>query len=165
MEFYDSPVPVMLALILLAAWGFWLLFRRQQVTAQLAAQRTDSFTRVLERFASVAEFLAFIESEQGRALFDISPPRKPSRPLWTVIRTLQLGTLLIFISVVFFIDAFAFRTGTDLNDVMGRQESLQLGVFFVACGVGLFAAAGIGAYFARRWGLVERLESESVARR
>jgi len=122
---------------------------------RLANVQTDVHRKLMDRFSSNEDLLAYINSPAGSKFLESAPitldagPRGVAGPMGRILWTVQGGVVLL-------------AGGFGLQSVSGRlpNEAAQplhaLGVLGVALGVGLVISAIISFVLSRRLGLLER---------
>jgi hypothetical protein len=122
---------------------------------RLAKVQTDTHTKLLDRFTSNEDLLAYIQSPAGAKFLESSPitldasPRSVGAPLGRILWSVQAGLLLAAL-------------GIGLEQVSGRfssdasQPLRALGVLGIALGVGFVISAIISFMISRRLGLIEQ---------
>jgi hypothetical protein len=123
---------------------------------RLANVQTEVHRKLMDRFTSNEDLLAYINSPAGSKFLESAPitldagPRASSGPIGRILWTVQGGVVLM-------------AGGFGLQGVAGRlpSEAAQplhaLGVLGVALGVGLVISAIISFVLSRRLGLLERV--------
>lgn len=143
------------ALLLLVGWILWLIFRRYELSTQVRLRRTESFNRLIEKFASAKEFAEFAQTEEGKKM--LADPIVPlPNPLTKVLRYLQAGVLSILIGVACFVNAGnGYIAGEAQSEAFYRRmnEYNSYGTLAMLLGGGLILVAGITYVFVHRWHL------------
>ena len=126
-------------------------FRRWR---QLAKVQTDVHTKILDRFTSNEDLLAYIQSPAGSKFLESSPikldagPRSVGAPLARILWSLQGGVVLLAGGI-----GLGVVSGRVANDV--SQGIGALGVLAVALGLGFVISAIISFGISRKLGLIE----------
>ena len=155
MEQVHEETIMFIAIIVLAGWVLWLLFRRYQLSAQARLQRTEAFNKLIDKFATVKEFEEFSQTTEGKKL--LADPVTPlPNPLSKILRFLQAGILFIVIGCAYFINANRWKDMTEAtnpNYYHQMMDSNYWGTLSMLLGVGLVIVAGVSYVFVRRWHL------------
>lgn len=155
-DYVHEETYMFLAVVILAGWVLWLLFRRYQMNAQARLQRTEAFNRIIEKFGTAAEFVEFLGSEQGKKLFEPSPQQQ-SHPAKITLRFVQAGVILAALSI-----AIAFQwhmmsqyvhaqANPDINWVSKEMDLHYWMAFTIALSVGMFAVAWVTHVINKKW--------------
>ena len=155
MDTFHEETIIFAAVLALAGWVLWLLFRRYQLSVQTRLQRTESFNKLIEKFGSAKEFAEFAQSPEGKKLLD-DPMLPPPNPLTKVLRFLQAGILFVMIGGAYFINANRWKGLTEAQDpnyYHQMMDSNYWGTLAMLLGVGLIIVAGVSYIFVRRWHL------------
>ena len=130
--------------------------------SRLAKVQTDVHNKLLDRFTSNEDLIAYIQSPSGAKFLDSSPikldaaPRAMGAPLGRILWALQGGLVLM-------------AGGIGLQIVSGRvgNEAAQplngLGVLALALGVGFVLSAILSYVISQRLGLIEPAPPKSGA--
>jgi hypothetical protein len=144
-----------IAVVLLAGWVLWLLFRRYQMSTQARMQHTEAFNKLVEKFETSAEFVNFLNTEQGKK-FLYEPAMQQAHPKKTVLRFVQMGVILLAVSVGFMIkwnqlhEYIESQTGTvDINWINESMDYLYWTMLSAALAVAMFVLAVITNFFAK----------------
>jgi len=149
-------------LFILAGFGMafgvvtWLIrtimdYRRWK---QLSKVQTEIHTRLLDRFTSNEELLAYIQSPAGSKFLESSPitldptPRSVGAPLGRILWSVQAG--LVSMAVGFGLEATANRFTDNAS-----QPLRAFGILGVALGLGFVISAIISFVISQRLGLIE----------
>lgn len=148
-----------LAWAALLAWVAWLVYRRSVRGIEHRARSHAVVERLLDRFTSTDELLAFVRSADGkRLLYGDAGTANPRR---SVIRFIQLGIVVFSLGAAFLANAMRLAGETDINFVHKVEDLRYWGTAAVAIGIGLLVVAGVSYFMARRWGLLEGTGSRS----
>ncbi|HLJ74925.1 MAG TPA: hypothetical protein VKU62_10095 [Thermoanaerobaculia bacterium] len=119
---------------------------------RLAAIQTDVHSRLLDRFTTNDEMLAYLQTPAGKKFLEAAPipvdagPRPMSAPVGRIFWSIQLGLVLIAAGIGF--DVVSIRaTGDAANGLYG------VGVIALLVGIALALSAGIFYLLSRRFGL------------
>ena len=126
-------------------------FRRWR---QLAKVQTDVHTKILDRFTSNEDLLAYIQSPAGSKFLESSPikldagSRSVGAPLARILWSVQGGLVLLAGGI-----GLLVVSGRVANDV--SQGIQALGVLAIALGLGFVISAIISFVISRKLGLIE----------
>lgn len=131
-----------MAVVILGQMFFttFLLFLVAEFVRDRARRRSELQLRLLDRFGSAPEFIAFLEGDDGRPLREALTGRR-SLAVRQVLGAIQLGIVLIAL-------------GGGLFVASARQADADLHVAAVICaavGTGLLVAAAVSKRLASRW--------------
>jgi hypothetical protein len=142
-----------------AAWVAWLTYRRSVRGMDDRARSYAVVERILDRFNSTDELLAFVRSDEGKQLlYGRTAAVNPRR---SVLRFVQIGLVLFSLGAAFLANAWRLSGETDINFVRKVEDLRYWGTAAVAIGAGLLVVAGVSYVIARRWGLIDGSESRS----
>lgn len=122
--------------------------------SRLSKVQTDVHTKILDRFSSNEDMLAYIQSPAGTRFLQSSPitldagPRSVGAPLGRILWSVQGGLVLLAGGIGFLIVA---GRAADEN----AQPLQALGVLAIAVGLGFVASAIISFVISRKLGLIE----------
>jgi hypothetical protein len=119
---------------------------------RLAAIQTEVHSKLLDRFTSNDELLAYLQTPAGKKFLEAAPipveagPRPMSAPVGRIFWSVQAGLVLIAAGIGF--DLVSLRTtGDAANGLYG------VGVIALLVGIALFLSAGVFYVLSRRFGL------------
>lgn len=145
-----------IAMVLLAGWVLWLLFRRYQMNTQARLQRTEAFNKLIEKFGTSAEFVEFLKTEQGKKFLE-DPLPQHANPKKIVLRFVQMGVVLIAVGAAFMIKWNQLQefvatqpTPVDINWINEMMDYLYFTMLSAALSVAMFVLAAI-TYFFSKW--------------
>jgi hypothetical protein len=128
---------------------------------RLTKVQTDAHTKLLDRFASNEDLLAYIQSPAGAKFLESSPisleasPRNVSAPLGRILWSLQAGLVVAAVGI-----------GLDIVSNRITEDAVQplraLGVLGVALGIGFVISAVVSYLISRRLGLIETPTARST---
>lgn len=128
--------------------------------SRLAKVQTDVHTKLLDRFTSNEDLIAYIQTPAGAKFLESTPikldaaPRAMGAPLGRILWALQGGLVMM-----------AGGIGLQIVSSQAGNEAAQplsaLGVLALALGVGFVISAIISYVISWRLGLIERAASES----
>jgi hypothetical protein len=138
-----------LALVALAGWFGWLYHKARRQQTELKRDRLRMSSKALEKFGTAGEFLDFVQSREGQAIFNDLEPSKQNRSKFK-IRMVQIGVLLVFMGAGSLIGASRFK-GNMNPDVKDIAVVLSLlGTVAISMGIGFFVTAFV-TYLWKRW--------------
>lgn len=152
-EFLSYAVPFLLFICLLLAllWGVRSILEHRRWNRSFKVQE-DVHTKLLEKFSSGQELMAYVESGAGKKLLEwapapfASPSRGTSSAAWRILWSLQAGLILALV-------------GAGLLVIRDRipdavQPLLVFGTLGVTIGVGFILSAVISYWLSKRLGLI-----------
>jgi len=123
---------------------------------RLTKVQTDVHTKLLDRFTSNEDLLAYMQSPAGAKFLESTPirldsgPRSVGAPLSRILWSIQGGVVLLA-------GGFGFLTiSTRLGNHLGASPVHAIGVLAIALGVGFIVSAIISYAISQRLGLLER---------
>lgn len=131
------------AAVVLIALVFW---RSAKAREEQVRQR-EQVWRLLDRFGTLDEALAFLRSPEGRALLEGRSVDNPAVSL----RQIQAGAFAVVIAVALFANGIRMSGDPDINAVRAVEDHQYWGTVFLVVGFGLFAIAAITRWLSRRW--------------
>lgn len=126
--------------------------RRYRLRADTAAKKAHMVARLSERFGSDAEFVAFLQTPEGRLMLE--GEYSPAAMGYRLIGLLQAGIVAIFVGLAFLVNGFPPPTGADVNLVREADFARWWGVVLLGVGAGLIIASSASARIAKRWGVL-----------
>jgi len=142
----------MSVLALAAMFVAWLAYRRSVRVLEERSRNRAVAEKILDRFATTDEMIAFVRSEEGVRLLG-GAHMDPRR---TVMRFVQSGIVVCSLGIAFLFNAWRLSGLTDINDIRKVTDLRYWGTAAVAIGIGLIVAGLISHALARRWNLLER---------
>jgi len=124
----------------------------QRRWARLAAIQTDVHSKLLDRFTSNDELLAYLQTPAGKKFLEAAPipveagPRPMSAPVGRIFWSVQAGLVLIAAGIGF--DLVSLRTTGD-----SAAGLYGVGIIALLVGIALFLSAGVFYLLSRRFGL------------
>lgn len=135
----SSLVALILGEMAFLAFLVWL---GAQVLRERSRRRSELQLRLVDRFGSSGEFLAFLDTEDGRRFRDALTGRR-FHLIRQVLAGLQLGIVLLCLGAGLFVAARA-QADRDLQTAAA---------VFAGVGIGLLLAATVSRALAVRWGV------------
>lgn len=140
----------------------WLYAQRVASRSGLLRLHLEGRNRLLERFASAAEFLEFARSPEGKALLEAPQLPAPAKAAPLGLRMFQLGVVAMLVGAAFNEVFHASVNWKAANLALDPQQAwshalsaLQWSRLFLAVGGGLMIGAllaGLAAFLPRLWG-------------
>jgi hypothetical protein len=132
---------ILLGFFITAGWIVWVDSRRRQ--AGMKAQ-SEFRQQLLAKFGSSAEFTEFLKTEEGRSFLNASF-RNPDAPLERIIRSVQVGVVLVVAGGV-----------SSLLGLIAPVPGLPtgLGLAALATGIGLLVSSGVAHRLSKAWRLI-----------
>lgn len=126
--------------------------------SRLTKVQTDAHTKLLDRFASNEDLLAYIQTPAGRRFLESSPialdsPRSLNAPFGRILWSTQVGAVLTILG--FGVEMIA-RYAPD--DIAGPVSAI--GAIVIALGIGFLVSAVLAYVLSRRFGLVQASGTE-----
>jgi NADH:ubiquinone oxidoreductase subunit 5 (subunit L)/multisubunit Na+/H+ antiporter MnhA subunit len=155
-EYVHEETYMFIALLILAGWILWLLFRRYQMNAQARLQRTEAFNRLIEKFATASEFVQFLNSEPGKKFFEPSAQQQ-THPAKITLRFVQAGVILAALSIAIGFqwhmmwDYVQSHPNPDMNWVNKEMDLHYWMAFTIALAAGMFVVAWVTHLFSKKW--------------
>lgn len=140
--------PILFTLVGFIVWTIFSSIRRYQ-TAKLQAGLK---TKLLEKFGSGQELLAYVQSDAGKRFLE-SLAMEQKTPYGRILGAAQVSVILVLVSF-----AFLFLRGR----VSGAEEGfLVFGTIALCLGIGFGLSAALSYYMSKSFGLL----SESTEHR
>ena len=141
-----------LTAVMLFAWLVRTLidYRRWH---RMSKVQTDVHTKLLDRFSSNEDLLAYIQSPSGKRFLESAPipvdlgPRSISAPIGRIMWSVQTGLVLAFAGIGLY---FAF---SQLSTEKIAEPFFVVSVLAMALGLGFIASAGVSYALSQRLGL------------
>lgn len=129
--------------------------------SRISKVNAEVHNKILDRFASNEELLAYIDSPAGRRFLEATPiapsagaqPRSVGAPFARILWSVQLGILLMFLAAGLYI--ISGRVVEEIQQVM-----LGLSVIGFCLGLGFVLSAGASYVLSRRLGLLHTIPNE-----
>jgi hypothetical protein len=129
------------AVAAVVAWIAWLAYRRSLRGVEERARNYAVIERILDRFTSNEELMAFVRSDEGKQL--LYGRTFAANPRRAVLRFVQAGIVVFSLGVAFLANAFRLRGETDINFIRKVEDLRYWGTAAVALGVGLLIVAAV----------------------
>ena len=133
------------------AWLIKTVIDHRRWTRILKIQ-TDAHTKLLDRFTSNEDLLAYMQTPAGRRFFESAPiplesPRSLNAPIGRILWSAQVGTVLTLAG--FGLEVVAARAIEDIS-----QPLSAVGVVVIALGIGFCVSAVMAYVLSKRLGLI-----------
>ena len=133
------------------AWLIKTVIDHRRWTRILKIQ-TDAHTKLLDRFTSNEDLLAYMQTPAGRRFFESAPiplesPRSLNAPIGRILWSAQVGTVLTLAGVG--LEVVAARAIEDVS-----QPLSAVGVVVIALGIGFCVSAFMAYVLSKRLGLI-----------
>lgn len=144
---------VFLVVTFVLIWAIKTLIEQRR-WSRLAAMQTDVHSKLLDRFTSNEELLAYIQTPAGKRFLEAAPiplqagPRPMSAPLGRIFWSLQAGLIMIAAGIGF--DIASARASANASAAL-----YAIGVIGLLVGIALVVSAAIFYVISRRFGLWE----------
>src|SRR4029453_18368818 len=124
----------------------------QRRWARLSKIQTDVHTKILDRFSSNEDLLAYIQTPAGRKFLESAPinveaPRSISAPLGRILWSAQAGAVLTVLGI-----GIALVSRNTLDEVAGPLGAL--GSVVISLGIGFLVSAFLAYALTRRFKLM-----------
>lgn len=129
--------------------------------SRLAKVQTDVHNKLMDRFTSNEDMLAYVQSPAGRRLLEAGPMpeagsvRPVAAPVSRILWSVQVGVVLVALGV-----GFLFVSGTVEPALASPFTSL--GVIAMSVGAGFIVSALVSFAISRRLGLFETLTASAA---
>ena len=128
---------------------------------RLSKVQTEVHTKLLDRFTSNDELLAYIQTPVGRRFLESAPipmdagPRSFSAPVGRILWSIQAGLVVGLAGLgLLYVSARMAAQNGDFADI--AQVPFIIGILALAIGVGFVLSAGVSYMLSHRLGLFER---------
>jgi hypothetical protein len=133
----------------------WLLktFVEYRRWTQVSKVHTEAHTKLLDRFTSHEDLLAYIQTPAGRRFLESAPvleegPKAINAPIGRVLWSVQAGVVLAFAGL-----GLNFVSMRVIPDV--QQPLFVIGALAISLGIGFVVSAAMAYVMSRRLGLLE----------
>ncbi len=150
---YVAASSVFLVVTFVLVWAIKTLVEQRR-WSRLAAIQTEVHSKLLDRFTSNEELLAYIQTPAGKRFLESAPipleagPRPISAPIGRIFWSLQAGLILVAGGIGF--DLASLRVQGN-----GSQALYAIGVIGILVGIALVISAIVFYALSRRFGLWE----------
>jgi len=145
-----TPIVVMVVLIIAIAWIINTVIIALKQRANMRT-RSELYSRLLDKFGSSAEFVAYLQSETGQQIFEELTTRSAS-PRNKILGSIQKGVILALLGagLVILGNIFGGSLGGDLYIVLTVSGTIAL-----MLGIGFLISSAISYRLSKSWGLLE----------
>jgi hypothetical protein len=151
-----EAVSVFVVMVFVAGTLAWLVKTALDHRRWLRVSRvqTEVHNKLLDRFASTGEMLAYVQSPAGRRFLEAAPigldpsSRGVQAPLGRILWSVQAGVVLLVGGI-----GFQFVSGNVVEEVAAGLS--MIGVLAIAFGIGFILSGLVSYVLSRRLGLVE----------
>jgi len=156
-HFMEDLLPIIVNPIIIAAfvWIISLIIRAFMDRARLRAQ-TEFHNRMMEKFNSLDEFTAYLQSDAARGFFE-NLPAEPAAPLGKILGSIQKGTILTLLGIGLFVLGKVFaepQLGKYFSEPQGGNVLIIFGTISFMIGVGFLISSAISYRLAKTWGII-----------
>jgi len=135
----------------LLVWLVKTVIEHRRWTRMLKIQ-TDAHTKLLDRFTSNEDLLAYMETPAGRRFFEAAPipmesPRALSAPIGRILWSAQVGAVLTITGI-----GIGIVSADAIPEI--SQPLAAIGVVVIALGIGFGVSALMAYILSRRLGLI-----------
>jgi hypothetical protein len=124
-------------------WIAWLLISTIR-RVKVARAQAEIQSKLLEKFGSSQELLAYMQTEAGQGFIQIeSEPVATKNPQTKILGSIKVGTILACLGLGLLILSAIFRD----------EAPIVLGTLALAIGLGFLVSSGISYKLSRSWGL------------
>jgi NADH:ubiquinone oxidoreductase subunit 5 (subunit L)/multisubunit Na+/H+ antiporter MnhA subunit len=154
MEHLNDTI-MFVAMLALFAWLLWLLLRRYQMSTQTRLQRMEAFNKLIEKFGTAAEFIAFLNTEQGKQFLQQPLPQQ-SNPEKITLRFVQAGVILGALSIAIGFQWHRLWVFThsqpnpDMNWVNKEMDFHYWMALTIALSLGMFVIAWVTSRYTKK---------------
>ncbi|HEX6463348.1 MAG TPA: hypothetical protein VFZ98_02795 [Vicinamibacterales bacterium] len=141
-------------LVTIAGGLLWLLksLIEHRRWSRLSKIQTDVHNKLLDRFTSNEDLLAYIQTPAGRKFLESAPipldsPRSIAAPVGRILWSAQVGAVLTILGL-----GLEVVARTAIEEVAGPLAAM--GVVIIALGIGFLASAVLAYVLSRRFGLM-----------
>jgi hypothetical protein len=141
-------------LLTIASGVFWLLksLIEHRRWSRLSKIQTDVHNKLLDRFTSNEDLLAYIQTPAGRKFLESAPialdsPRSISAPVGRILWSAQVGAVLTVLGV-----GVEIVAGNAIEELSGPLAAI--GAVITALGIGFLVSAVLAYLLSRRFGLM-----------
>ena len=141
-----TDIVIIVTMTISAAWILSLVIGAFRHRVHLRAQ-TDFHNRMMDKFSSVDEFTAYLQSDAGKVFFD-NLANEPATPLNKILSSIKIGTILTLLGLGLFILGNTSKT----EDAANALFIISTVSFMV--GIGFLISSVISYRLAKAWNLI-----------
>lgn len=140
-----APMIAVLGFFVMVGWVVWVLNRgRRERTARLVELQN----RMLEKFASSEEFVAFLQTPEGQQYLKSFTAEPRANPKEKILKSVRTGVILIVVSAGLMAIGFIIGLSHPTED-----PPFVIGFLAMFLGIGFLASAAVSYYMSKAWGL------------
>ena len=153
-----ASLSLAIAIIISAAW---IIAKIITALKQRANTRTEAqiYNRLIDKFETAPEFIAFLESDAGLKFIEDSAPR-PAVMIGRILTSTQIGIVILLIGAGLLVSANIFSGPSALSDDFYKILTI-CGLVGLTIGIGLLISAAISYYTCKAWGLLTATDTRS----
>jgi hypothetical protein len=134
---------------------------------RLTKVHTEVHTKLVDRFSSNDDLMAYVQSPAGRRFLESGPapseaPAALTAPFGRILGSLQAGSVIVLLGLGLLSVSRYLRGIPDLAEA--APFALMLGTVASAVGVGFLVSSGLAYFVSRRLGLLEHPASSPLTR-
>lgn len=138
------------------AWVIWAVVNNRR-RVKVAETQAQMHTKLLEKFGSSQEMIAYLNSEAGAKFLD-SASIEQAKPFGRVLGSVQAGLILFLLGIAMLFVRFTMPS-VGWNAVEQAQTAhgfLAFSFLLLALGLGFLASAAVSYRLSKKWGLLDR---------
>ena len=152
-----APMVVFIVFALVTLWILRVVLENRRWNKMVKVQ-TETHSKLLDRFGSSQEMLAYMQSEAGKKflespIFEGQRQRVSTLPFGRILWSIQIGIVAAFLGAGMLMLSGKVRT----EDSMGFTI---LGTLILTLGVGFLVSGGVSYVLAKYFGLLEKPQAE-----
>jgi hypothetical protein len=126
-------------------WIAWLLISTVR-RVKVARAQAEIQSKLLEKFGSSQELLAYMQTEAGQRFIqiEVEPVAATKGPQAKILSSIKVGTILACLGLGLLI----------LSAIFKDEAPIVLGTLALAIGLGFLVSSGISFKLSRSWGLI-----------
>ena len=152
-DFFQA-IAVFVSFVFIAFVLAWLVrtFIEQKRWNRLSRTQSEVHNKILDRFSTSDELLAYVKSPAGTKFLESAPiplreePAAQRTPLTRILWSIQLGVVVVAAGLGLMLASGRF-------DAESAQGFFAMGVIALCVGFGFIASAGVSLFLSRRLGL------------
>jgi hypothetical protein len=144
---------VFLIFVLVLVWAIKTLIEQRR-WSRLSAIQTEVHSKLLDRFTSNEELLAYLQTTAGKRFLESAPlpveagPRPMSAPFGRILWSVQAGFVMVAVGIGF--DLVSLRVAA-----ASAAPLYGIGVVALLVGIALLLSAGVFYVLSRKFGLLQ----------
>jgi hypothetical protein len=160
-EIFSNLTPLLLGItvVICITWVAVNIVKALKQRANLQT-KTELYSRMIDKFGAAPEFIAFLQTEEGRHLIEENITQS-AQPMRKILGSIQIGIILILLGTGLLAlgNIFGSSLGGDLYIVLTVSGTVGLMV-----GIGLLISVIISYQLSKAWGLLPVKEKEKAER-